>query len=222
MSMGACDAHGAVWMSELQMSPGEGYLLDARFMQQSVIQEKLLDRDMRMMASVGISRAQYRAQVEAMQGYSPWLICDQCIRLLKLGQADLDAAREAAQRWWTDKSTRGHLPGRSAAPVVDSFRPTSTSVPAARERPVADQAELSRKLAIASLVLNAAAIPLSCTGFGVLLPVLAVPLGAIAFVKARQSDAPRNTLRMALGGMIAGCVLVVALAAVLVASLSKR
>lgn len=109
--MRACDAHGPVWKSEKQMSPGEGYLLGARFMQRSVIQDKLIDRDMPIMQAMGFTREQYRLQVESIQGAGPWLIWDECIGVLKLSQADKDAAREAAKRFWVDKSTPGHMPG---------------------------------------------------------------------------------------------------------------
>lgn len=109
--MAVCDAHGAVWKSEKQMSSGEGYLLGARFVQRSVIQDKLIDRDMPMMQAMGITREQYRLQVESMQGASPWLICDKCIGVLNLSQADKDAAREAAKRFAADASTPGHVPG---------------------------------------------------------------------------------------------------------------
>lgn len=111
--MGVCDAHGAVWKSEKQMSPGKGYLFAARFMQRSVIQDKLIDRDMPMMKNMGFTREQYRLQIESMQGSSPWLICEECIGLLKLSQSDKDAAREVAKRWWGDKSTSGYVPGTS-------------------------------------------------------------------------------------------------------------
>ncbi len=109
--MSVCDAHGAVRKTEKQMSPGEGYLLAARFVQRSVIQDKLIDRDMPMMQRMGITREQYRLQVESMQGASPWLICNECIGVLNLSQADKDAAREAAERFSIDKSTPGHVPG---------------------------------------------------------------------------------------------------------------
>lgn len=111
--MGVCDAHGAVWKSDKQMSPGEGYLLAARFMQRSVIQDKLIERDMPMMRAMGFTREQYRLQVESLQGASPWLICDDCIDLLKLSPADKNAAREAAKRWWNDNRTPGYVPGTS-------------------------------------------------------------------------------------------------------------
>jgi len=109
--MGVCDAHGAVWKSEKQISPDEGYLLDARFMQKSVIQDKLIDQAVPMIQAMGITREQYRLQIESVQGASPWLICDECIGVLKLSQADKDAAREAATKFSADKSTPGHVPG---------------------------------------------------------------------------------------------------------------
>ena len=123
--MGVCDAHGALWKSERQMSPGEGYLLAARFMQRSVVQEKLIERDMPMMEQMGFTRERYRQQVEQMQGPTPWLVCEECIGALKLSPADLEAAREAARRWWRDNNTPGHMPGASASrsPAVGS-RPT--------------------------------------------------------------------------------------------------
>jgi hypothetical protein len=109
-----CDAHGAVHSSEKRMSQGEGYLLGARFVQKSVIQDKLLDRDSAFLQRLGITREQYRLQVEARQGATPWLICEQCVGLLHLSQADKDAAREAARRWWKDDSVPGHILGPSA------------------------------------------------------------------------------------------------------------
>ena len=122
--MGVCDAHGALWKSERQMSPGEGYLLAARFMQRSVVQEKLIERDMPMMERTGFTRQRYRQQVEAMQGPSPWLVCEECIGTLKLSQADKQAAREAGKRWWRDKTTPGHVPGSR---VTGAKKPGSTS-----------------------------------------------------------------------------------------------
>jgi len=126
--MGVCDAHGALWKSERQMSPGEGYLLDARFMQRSIVQEKLIDRDMPMMERMGFTREQYRQRVEQMQGRTPWLVCEECIGALELSRADLDAAREAARRWWRDNSTPGHMPGAGATGAQRSgvtSRPTA-------------------------------------------------------------------------------------------------
>jgi len=109
-----CDAHGAVFQSDKEMSPGEGYLFGAGFIQRSIIQEKLLDRDMPMMKNIGYTREQYRLETESIQGSSPWLICEECLRVLKLSPSDKSAAREAAKRWWRDKSTPGHVPGASA------------------------------------------------------------------------------------------------------------
>lgn len=108
--MGACDAHGAIWQSAKEVVPGEGYLLAARFMQNSSIQEKMLDRDMPMMTSLGFTREEYKAQLESLQGLSPWLVCEECIGLLGLGSADKEAAREAARKWWADQNTPGHMP----------------------------------------------------------------------------------------------------------------
>ena len=56
--MAVCNAHGTVWKSEKQMSPGEGCLLGSRFVQRSVIQDKVIDRDMPMMQAMGITREQ--------------------------------------------------------------------------------------------------------------------------------------------------------------------
>jgi len=116
MAMGVCDAHGSVWKSEKQMLAGEGYLLAVRFVQRSVIQEKNIDMSMKMVKIAGgmMSRDECRLQLEFIQGTSPWLICEECIVLLKLGQADKDAAKEAAKRWSVDKSTPGHMPGQRA------------------------------------------------------------------------------------------------------------
>ena len=124
--MGVCDAHGALWKSERQMSPGEGYLLAARFMQRSVVQEKLIERDMPMMERMGFTRQRYREQVEAMQGPTPWLVCEECIGALKLSQTDQQAAREAGKRWWQDNSSPGHMPG---AGVTGAKSTVATSHP---------------------------------------------------------------------------------------------
>jgi len=113
--MVGCDAHEAVFECDNKMSPGEGYLFEARFIQRSVIQEKLLDRDMPMMKNMGYTREQYRLETESIQGSSPWLICEECLRVLKLTRSDENAAREAARKWWRDKNTPGHVPGRRLA-----------------------------------------------------------------------------------------------------------
>ena len=112
--MGVCDAHGAVHKSQKNMSIGEGYLLAARFMQRSIIQDLLLDRDKYMMETMDWAREQFRLQYESIQGAGPWLICEACIDVLKLGQDDKNAAREAARRWWQDKTLPGHMPGEQA------------------------------------------------------------------------------------------------------------
>lgn len=132
--MGVCDAHGAIWQSDKQLSAGEGYLLGARFVQRSVIQDKMIDRDMPMMQMFGMTREKYRLQLEMTQGTSPWLICDKCIGVLNLSPADKDLARQAARRFATNPNTPGHDPGsksptRSKKPsyfmiVGNGFTPT--------------------------------------------------------------------------------------------------
>ena len=113
--MNVCDAHGAVHKSQKNLSTGEGYLLAAFFMQKSIIQEMLIDRDMPYMKTKGFSREQYRLQIESTQGSGPWLICEECIGVLNLGSDDQSASRDAAKRWWQDKNLSGHLPGKIAA-----------------------------------------------------------------------------------------------------------
>ena len=117
--MGICDAHEAAWGSgsPKKLSSGEGYLLAAQVMQKSVIQDKLIDQLMSMAQAMGMgsTHEQCRLQVESNQGTSPWLICEQCVDLLRLSQDDKDAAREAAIKWWRDKDTPGHIPGKRAA-----------------------------------------------------------------------------------------------------------
>jgi len=103
--MSACDAHGALHESRTSLSHGEGYLLDARFMQASVVQTKMLDKHPSSM-----SREDYRRYLVSMQGTSPWLVCDQCIGYLNLSETDKQAARAAARRWWADNNSPGHVP----------------------------------------------------------------------------------------------------------------
>lgn len=134
----ACDAHGALWNSRKQISPGDGYLLGSRFMQGSIIQDKLLDRDTHLMQSQGFTRERYRLQVESIQGVTPWLICDECIGILNLSRADKDAAKEAANKFWIDKNAPGHMPGvsettRTIKPAYfvifgNGFQPTEEQV----------------------------------------------------------------------------------------------
>jgi len=107
--MVACDAHDAVWGTSKQLSSGEGYLLAARFMQSSAVQEKNIEVGVRM----GFPRELYKQQIESIQGKSPWLICEQCADLLKLSEADKGAARQAALSWRRDKTTAGHMPQES-------------------------------------------------------------------------------------------------------------
>jgi hypothetical protein len=111
--MAVCDGHGAVCRSEKELKNGEGYLLAAPFMQRSVIQDKNLEVGVTM----GLDREQYRREFERMQGKGPWLLCEDCMRLLNLSEADQEAAREAAKKWWTDNGTPGHMPGTSKAMV---------------------------------------------------------------------------------------------------------
>jgi hypothetical protein len=92
------------------MREGEGYLLAAKFVQRSIIMEKQLDRDMGYLGDLGVSREEYRVQVETMQGSGPWMICGDCIALLNLSKGDLIAARECARKWWGDKTVLGHMP----------------------------------------------------------------------------------------------------------------
>jgi len=112
--MAKCDGHDAVWGLAKEIAHGEGYALDGSFMQRSVIQEKLLDKLMGF-RSVGISREGCRRLVERKQGKGPWLMCEECVRLLNLSEADQEAAREAARRWWKDNHTPGHLPEESTS-----------------------------------------------------------------------------------------------------------
>ena len=110
--MAVCDGHGALHGTEKQMTPGEGYLLAGRFVQSSVIQEKLLDQQRPMMRAYGLTREQGRLQIESRQGAGPWLICEDCIGVLGLSESDRNLAREAAKRWWRDNSLPGYLPGQ--------------------------------------------------------------------------------------------------------------
>ncbi len=121
-----CDAHGAIERSEKQLLPDEGYLLQARYVQRSVIQEKLIERDIALMASMGFTRAEYRRQLEQVQGSSPWLICKDCLSVLGLDPSDVDAARAAAKNFWRDASTRGHAPIKPSSLTSDKSAPTKT------------------------------------------------------------------------------------------------
>jgi hypothetical protein len=114
------------------MTPGEGYLLAGRFVQASVIQEKLLDQQMPLIRAHGLNREQGRLQIESRQGTGPWLICQDCIGVLGLSESDKTLAREAARRWWRDNSLPGHMPSqatpaRTTTPIQAPGRPTTPS-----------------------------------------------------------------------------------------------
>lgn len=89
------------------VASGEGYLLAAKFMQYSVVMDKMLA----VGEVMGFPREVYRKQLMSVQGSGPWMVCEECIGSLNLSQPDKDAAREAAKRWWTDKTTPGYYPG---------------------------------------------------------------------------------------------------------------
>ena len=110
--MALCVAHEAFWgiMSEKKLSPGEGYLLGARFVHGSVIQDKQLDLSMSF-ANGFFTREELRLELESKNDGRPYLICNECIDALNLSQADKDAAQEAAKRFSVDNSTPGHVPG---------------------------------------------------------------------------------------------------------------
>ncbi len=112
--MGVCDAHDAAWGCKKTLAEGEGFAIAARFMQDSPIQEKLVDKSLDVYKRLGmpLSRQNCKLQIESIQGATLWLICEQCANLLKLSSADKEAAREAARRWWKDKSAPGHMPGQ--------------------------------------------------------------------------------------------------------------
>jgi tellurite resistance protein len=107
--MNICDAHNAAWGSRKGLLCGEGFLFAARFLQNSVIQDKFIDR----MAGIGgVSRELLKLQLESIQGAGPWLICDECMSLLKLSDLDKNAAREAAKKFWKNNNTPGYMPGQ--------------------------------------------------------------------------------------------------------------
>lgn len=110
--MSACDAHEAVHGSPKQLAHGEGYLLDAHYMQRSAIQERNIEIGMKTIGvMMEMSRNEYGEQLAATQGSTPWLICKQCMESLFLADGDKNAARQAAIKWWHDKSAPGYKPG---------------------------------------------------------------------------------------------------------------
>jgi len=119
---GVCDAHGAVWDSEKQTHPGSGYLFDARFMQRSVIQEKAIDQVMSKLKELGktTTRDECQSMMETKQGSTPWLICDECISVLNLSQAEKDTARDAAKKFWIDKAEKELIKEQKEIEKVES------------------------------------------------------------------------------------------------------
>ncbi len=111
--MSVCDAHDAVWGVSKMIKSGEGYLLAARFMKNSAVQEKNLQVGERM----GIPKEVYKQQIESIQGNSPWIICEQCVKFLKLGEKEKTAAHAAAVKWWRDKTVPGHMPKPATSPT---------------------------------------------------------------------------------------------------------
>ena len=120
--VGVCDSHGAVWNSEKQMQPGSGYLFEARFMQRSIIQEKAIDQVMSNLKEMGqtVTREECQSMMESKQGSSPWLICDECISVLNLGQAEKDTARGAAKKFWVDKAEKEIIKEQKEVEKVES------------------------------------------------------------------------------------------------------
>jgi hypothetical protein len=45
-------------------------------------------------------REEARREIEAKQGVTPWLICDKCIDLMGLSEADRKTAKDRATKWW--------------------------------------------------------------------------------------------------------------------------
>jgi len=116
--MPVCDSHGAAgWGTPSNISNGEGYLIAARFIQNSIIQEMNIDKGMKMMGGTTMSREKYKLEIESMQGASPWIICEQCINLLNLSQGEKDAARKAAKKWWKNHNTPGHMPRKKTSKI---------------------------------------------------------------------------------------------------------
>ena len=133
--MAVCDAHGAACGlgKQRQLKRGQGYLLAATFMRKSVIQDKNVDQG----AALGFSRDDYRREIERVQGEGPWLICDDCLKLLNLSRADKEAAHKAAQQWWKDNNTPGYDPdadlieGAEKLPQARAAQPSPPAAPSA-------------------------------------------------------------------------------------------
>jgi WD40 repeat protein/serine/threonine protein kinase/tetratricopeptide (TPR) repeat protein len=122
--MSVCDAHEGAWGCRKELSAGKGFLLAAQFMQDSPIQEQLIDKTCALYTKMGmtLSRKQCKAQIESTQGSGPWIICEECVNYLKLSDTDKEAARTAAKKWWQDKNTSGHMPGQKRQVIKKSER----------------------------------------------------------------------------------------------------
>ena len=113
--MAACDSHEALYGTPSTIPNGEGFLFAARFIQNSEIQEKNIEIGMKM-AGAFMTREEYKLEVESQQGSSPWIICEKCVSSLNLSKEEIDAARNAAIKWWNDKSSPGYMPGSDTSP----------------------------------------------------------------------------------------------------------
>jgi len=107
--MSVCDAHDTVWGSRKKMSVGEGFLLAAKFVQNSPVQEKCIQKHM---VIYGGSRERWINLLQKRQGTDAWLLCEECVEFLKLSYSDKKGARKAAKKWWKDKITAGYMPGQ--------------------------------------------------------------------------------------------------------------
>jgi len=117
-----CDSHKGVWGNQKNITRGQGYLLAARYIQSSTIQDKAIDHNLRELGDMSVTREGIRQMLINQQGISPWLICDKCSGLLGLSGADKNSARDAATRWFEDRSVPGHMPESSSnSSTLDSL-----------------------------------------------------------------------------------------------------
>lgn len=137
--MVSCDSHVALYGTPQMISEGEGFLFAMHFMQNSEIQEKTIERAMET-DILSMSREEMKSYIESRQGSDPWIICEKCVGSLNLGSYEVAAARDAAIKWWNDKSSPGHMPSSDTS--LSPKKPSHFLISGNGFTPSEDQARL--------------------------------------------------------------------------------
>jgi uncharacterized protein (DUF1330 family) len=105
----SCDTHNVLFAEARNFKYLEGFLLSARYIYSDEIAPLLLDRDKKH-ESKGTPIERVISHYRQAYGEQPWLICDQCAKLLPITPNDLILANDAARRRLHDPSEQGHAP----------------------------------------------------------------------------------------------------------------